>query len=99
MGVRLFPDNVAERLRIKGAIIASVDPNTAADKVGLQGVERTENGEIRLGDVIISVDSKKITSNDDLFKAIELYKVGDTVDLTYLRDGKEMKVKVMLQSI
>jgi protease Do-like 1, chloroplastic len=99
IGVRLFPDDVAGRLRIQGAIIASVDPSTAADKAGLQGVERTEEGEIRLGDVITGVDGKKITSNDDLFKTIERYKVGDTIELTYLRDGKERKVKVKLQSI
>ncbi len=99
MGVRLFPDNVAERLRLKGAIIASVDPRSVADRAGLQGTERTDDGDIRLGDIIIGVDDKKVSSNDDLFKVIDRYKVGDTIELTYLRDGKERKVKVKLQSI
>ena len=99
LGVELFPDSVAARLRLDGCLISEVVSQSAADKAGLRGTRRTQDGDIELGDVIVDVNGRKITSNDDLFKAVEKYKVGDEVELTVNRAKQSKKVKVTLQAI
>ena len=69
----------------KGAEIETVQKESAAEKAGLQK-----------GDIITKVGDKKITSQSDLSAAIRAQKPNDEVDITYLRDGKEKKVKVKL---
>ena len=49
-----------------------------------------------LGDVITAVDQTKVTSYDDLYNALENYKIGDVVTLTVERDGKSRKVRITL---
>ena len=59
---------------------------SAADKAGLKD-----------GDVVIAVNGTKIGSAGSLASLLGEYTVGDTVQLTILRDGKEETVKVTLQ--
>ena len=69
----------------KGAEIETVQKESAADKAGLQK-----------GDIITKVGDKKIANQSDLSAAIRAQKPNDEVDITYLRDGKEKKVKAKL---
>jgi serine protease Do len=69
----------------EGAAIESVTKGSAAEKAGLK-----EN------DIITKVGDAKIVEPDDLSKAIKSHKPGDKVDITYLREKKEQKVKVEL---
>ena len=69
----------------KGAVIEEVQKETAAEKAGLQK-----------GDIITKVGDQKITSPNSLSEAIRSKKPNDDVDITYLRDGKEKKVKAKL---
>ncbi len=99
LGVRLFQSEVSERLGIEGVIIARVEPRSAASLAGLRGTEETDEGEIILGDIIIGIGKKRIKSYDDLYKTLERYQVGDNVQVTYLRNNRELKTNVRLQSI
>jgi putative serine protease PepD len=67
------------------ARIAQVKPSTPSAKAGLKA-----------GDVVIAVDGTNIGSGDDLTRAIDAHKPGDTVTLTYRRGGSEHSVKVTL---
>ncbi len=49
-------------------------------------------------DIIIKFDDQKLTSTNDLAKAITKKKVGDSVTLAVWRDGKELTIKVTLVS-
>lgn len=69
----------------KGVEIQSVTKESAAEKVGLKE-----------GDVITKVGDKKITTPDELSKAIRAQKPGDKVNVTYLRDGKEQTASAEL---
>lgn len=69
----------------KGAIVEEVQKETAAEKAGLQK-----------GDIITKVGDQKITSPNSLSEAIRSKKPNDEVDITYLRDGKEKKIKAKL---
>jgi S1-C subfamily serine protease len=49
--------------------------------------------------VIVSIDASEIHSGNDLMRALELYKVGDTVDVVVQNSGQRRTVKVTLQSV
>ncbi|MFI5658050.1 S1C family serine protease [Streptomyces sp. NPDC051684] len=64
---------------------AAVTPNGPADKAGLKP-----------GDVITKLDDQPIDSGPTLIGQIWQHKPGDSVKLTYTRDGKEHTVDVTL---
>jgi serine protease Do len=60
-----------------GIIVSTVTPNGGAAKAGIQP-----------GDVIVSIEGRQIKDGDDLVNDISARKVGSSVKLGYLRDGK-----------
>ncbi|WP_030762708.1 S1C family serine protease [Streptomyces sp. NRRL F-2664] len=64
-----------------------VDPNGPAGKAGLKP-----------GDIITEFGGKPVDSGPTLISMIWTYKPGDTVKLTYLRDGKPTTVDITLGS-
>jgi putative serine protease PepD len=70
-----------------GARVAQVRPGTPADDAGL-----------RANDVITRAGGKRITSADELRAAINAQQPGDTISLTYRRNGKSHTVEVKLTS-
>lgn len=69
----------------KGVEIRQITEGGAADKAGL-----------KKGDVVTRIGDKKIESTDDVTAAVKAHKVGDKVDITYKRDGKESKATAEL---
>lgn len=51
---------------------------------------------LKAGDIITKFDGKAITGPDELIVAVRAKNVGDTVSLTYLRDGTPHEVSVTL---
>ena len=70
-----------------GVAITSVYKNTGAANAGLQ-----------TGDVITKIDGKTISSPSDVSIAVSSKNVGDTIDITYVRDGSEHTATVTLGS-
>jgi serine protease Do len=68
-----------------GVIVSTVTPNGGAAKAGL-----------RPGDVIVSIDGRKIKDGDDLVADISARHVGSSVKLGYLRDGKQSAANVAI---
>ena len=52
-----------------------------------------------LGDVIVAADGKPVRTLNDLFRVLDDHDVGDTIELTVLRDDREVEVKITLQAI
>jgi hypothetical protein len=69
----------------KGYAISGVSPGSPADKGGLKG-----------GDTIIEFGGRKITGLDDFDLALRRFNSGDTIEITALRTGKPVKLKVTL---
>ncbi|MDZ7290533.1 MAG: trypsin-like peptidase domain-containing protein [candidate division KSB1 bacterium] len=99
LGVSVINDAYARRLGIEGVIIGEVQRGGPADKAGLQGLQRNWRGELILGDVIVGIDDAKIRSFDELSNVLERYKVGDEVNVKFLRNDKERSVRVRLQRV
>ncbi|MCY4523814.1 MAG: trypsin-like peptidase domain-containing protein, partial [Halobacteriovoraceae bacterium] len=82
----------------KGIVIKSTLSGGPAQKAGLKGTRRDRYGRLKLGDIILKIDNKKVNKLDDIYHVLEKYKVGDTVQVTFLRDKKIQKVKLKVGS-
>ena len=97
LGVQLAPEQLARQLDVKeGALILKVLPGTPAAAAGLRGTQRDENGAIQLGDVIVGVEGEPVKKVDDLYSALDRFKVGDTITVKFIRDGQIAEVRVTL---
>jgi S1-C subfamily serine protease len=97
LGVQVAPDQLTERLGIKGILIVNFPADSAAARAGLKPTRRDATGGVTLGDIVTAVNGKSVRSGNDLFSALDEFKVGDTVTLTILRDGVEKKLPLVLQ--
>lgn len=68
-----------------GVAVTSVYKNTAAAAAGLQ-----------TGDVITKVDGKDMTSPSDVSIAVSSKNAGDTISITYVRNGQETTTNAVL---
>jgi S1-C subfamily serine protease len=73
------------RRGLPGAVVSYVEPDSPADRAGLEE-----------GDVITALDKWEVDRNHPLDKLIRRYKPGDAVEITYWRGDQEHKVKVRL---
>ena len=89
----------------KGLLIAKLSQGGAAEAAGLKGpqVMRQRRGPFIIermdrsaADLIVALDGKPITSAEDFRDEIEAHKPGDTVVLTIIRAGKELRIPVTL---
>lgn len=90
LGVNIYtltPD-IAQSLGLKdtnGALVSQVVDGSPAEKAG-----------IRAGDVITAINGATVKSNTELRNAIGLLRIGDTVDIGIVRDGKPRKMTAII---
>jgi S1-C subfamily serine protease len=99
IGVQVAEEQIAARVGVNGVLIVEVVPGTAAAKAGIRPTRREASGRVRLGDVITSVDGKKVETPNELFILLERYRVGDVVTVSLLRDGKTVQTKLTLEAV
>ena len=81
-------DNMAKRYNlVKGVYVAKIESSSAAYNSG-----------IKVGDVIVKIDDKEITTIEELNEIKNSKSVGDTVKITVYRDGKNTEINVKLDS-
>ena len=99
LGVSLVPDAMARRWGIKGLILGKVSKGGAADRAGLKGARETVTGRVELGDIVVAVGGKPVTTVDELMDVMEDHKVGDHVAVEILRGNRRQQVMVTLQAV
>lgn len=72
---------------MSGAAVADVQPGGPAAKAGI-----VEN------DVIVKIGDREVTNPDELVVAVQQHKIGDTVNVQLIRDGRQVDVPVTLES-
>jgi S1-C subfamily serine protease len=104
LGVELARTEITNRLveedilPLKGALVIDVTPGSGAQKAGIEPTRRNYYGEIVWGDLIVSFEGQKISSNDDLFLALEKYQPGTEVELEIIRKDERYKILVTLDA-
>ena len=93
LGVSIFDPETAGRygyqLNIdKGVYVFQLSLNGPCGKAGLQR-----------GDIILKLDGKETNSVSDLREKVAEHKVGDTVKITYDRNGNEQSADVVLEEM
>jgi serine protease Do/serine protease DegQ len=68
-----------------GALVSAIEPGSAAEAAGL-----------RVDDIIVKVNDKKIDNSRELANAIGLKGSGEMVDIEFVREGKTRKVRATL---
>jgi S1-C subfamily serine protease len=101
IGLQTIPASVADELgTVRGVAVTEVQAGTPADRAGLRQASstRTVDGQEYAtgGDVIVEVDGHPVRTAEELQRAIDAKKPGDTIELTYSRSGKEHTVDVKL---
>lgn len=96
LGVRVIalqgiPEGYRSRLKIKsnlknGIYVASINRNSSASRAGMKS-----------GDVITEVDGKKVEDVASLHSILYSHKVGDTVNVTVNRNGRNINLKIKLE--
>jgi serine protease Do len=87
--VREMSPDLAEYFGVKsGVLIASVQKDSAAEKAGLKA-----------GDVITAVDAHSVSTPAELIKALPTGDGSHDVNLTVMRDKKELKLKATLEPV
>jgi serine protease Do len=69
-----------------GVLLTSIEKESAAGEAGL-----------KVGDVILKIDTNTVDDFGDLRKLIRKHKKGDKVNVLYKRDGKEMNTTATLK--
>ncbi len=99
LGIHVADRGTAERFGIRGVLIIRVQKGSAAEGAGLRGTGRNRGGRLVLGDVIVGVGEKSVSSLDDLLDALDAHKVGEVVEVHLTRGGNRMSVSVKLQAL
>jgi S1-C subfamily serine protease len=86
----------------KGFLVVNVGEDSPASKAGVLGGDRPtsvprEGRSISLGgDIIVAVDDKDVRNLHDLLVYLESKKVGESVELSVIRDGSPQQISVVL---
>ncbi len=101
LGIAVDADSnriLSNELGIGGVFVLRVEPGTAADAAGLQGIQVRRNGDVVAGDSILEIDGETIDTVAGLLSRLEDYRIGDQVSLRIWRNGEEIDVAVVLQA-
>ncbi|MFT3923625.1 MAG: Do family serine endopeptidase [Myxococcales bacterium] len=70
--------------RTRGALVNELVPNGPAAKAG-----------IRPGDILLEIQGREVREGRDLLRAVLQYPVGQTLNVTVLRDGQQKKLTLV----
>ncbi len=91
IGISFNPDSAQSQDLLRafqakqGVFVIKATPGAPADKAGL-----------RAQDIITTINGQKILKGNDLIDIVADTPVGTSLDVTYLRDGKELSTKVVV---
>ena len=91
LGVTMSPvtQEIADKMKLSslnGGYIVEVSPGSAAEKAG-----------VRKEDILIAIDSVKITNASSVQEMVNSFSPGDKAVLTVIRDGREKDLEVKFQ--
>lgn len=98
-------DSDASGIKLGITVIEINDNQTASmyrvDRMGVYVVNvelnsNAHNAGIQAGDCITAIDDTKVEHADDISNTLKNYSAGDTITITYIRNGREVSVQTFL---
>lgn len=86
VGLQDLTEDLAKLFKLtekEGVLISQVTEGSPAEKSGL-----------RTGDIITEIDGKKVQNSQEVVREVLKKKVGETIEIRVIRDGKPIKVSV-----
>jgi S1-C subfamily serine protease len=83
--------------RLRGVLVIEVIRNSPAHIAGIRAMGRTKSGQLILGDQIIAINNEPVESRQEFLKRLSSFKPSQKVQVTVIRDGKEMSIPVTLE--
>ena len=81
----------------EGLLILQVEPNGSAAAAGLRGLSESPEGDLVVGDIIVSIDGEKVENQNDLYRALDKHQFNDVVQVEVVRgNGQRTTVPVRL---
>jgi S1-C subfamily serine protease len=99
LGIKALEDSQTREFGIEGVLVLSVEQRGAAARAGIQPTRYDNEGNVVLGDIIVSIDGQNIRTSDDLYKSLANRQVGDEVQVEIIRGGRRRTIKVTLQAV
>eukprot|EP00438_Fugacium_kawagutii_P033752 Skav209668 [mRNA] locus=scaffold2126:278934:280100:+ [translate_table: standard] len=90
LGLVFAPDVMDQELQLSGIMVMKVIPGGPAEDAGVRPMRGG-----RLGDVVVAMDGRRISSTDDLFGMLETRAPGDLVKLRLQRPNPDVDSDVM----
>ena len=98
LGISLANERLNRELDLDGLLVLGVTPGSSADKAGLRSTKQVRGGLI-LGDIILAVNGKPVADYNVFRDELERHRVGESVTLTLMREGRNIDVPVTLEAI
>ncbi len=92
-----FSQRILARVGAQGVLVLSVEEGSPAARAGLRATTVAPDGSVSVGDIIQKIDDRQVKNAFDLLNALDHYQTGDTITLTYLRNGKTQTVQIKLE--
>ncbi|MEE2755553.1 MAG: trypsin-like peptidase domain-containing protein [Myxococcota bacterium] len=99
LGLRLAPRHIANRLRLEGVLVWTVNRGGPADKAGIQPTGYDRLGRLKFGDLIVQVDDVRIRTEEELIATLEKYRPGDVLQIRLLNGSRTRTVAIKLSSL
>jgi S1-C subfamily serine protease len=80
----------------EGLLILQLKPDGAAAAAGLRGLSESANGDLVIGDILLSVDGEKVSDQNDLYRVLDKRQFNDVVQCEVWREGRRQTVPVRL---
>jgi len=93
------PDSILRRRGRTGVLVGSVMRGGEAERAGLRSTRRDRQGNLVLGDIIVSVNGRTVANLNDLWATLQKYDVGEEITLGLMRDGQSSTLKLRLQAL
>ena len=77
-------------------VIDQVVPDSGAHRAGLRGIDYRNR---RLGDIIVSVDGKRVKNIGEFIRLLQHYEIGGTLNLEVMRGERVRNVSVVVMDI
>ncbi len=87
---------VTQQLGVKGALIVGVDAKSPAAEAGIRAARQLRDGSIVPGDIVQRIDGEAVDTAASIERVLDDKKIGDSVTLDLLRDGKPMQLRLRM---